>query len=96
MVNRANEVARFLRVKRQELKLSQVGLASNLGWDSKQAQFLSNIERGICQFPIRYVKKLAETLQVSEETIIDLMAQDYKLNLIEVLNETNSSDATIV
>lgn len=94
MINRANEMARFLRVKRQELKLSQVGLASNLGWDTKQAQFLSNIERGICQFPVRYIKKLSETLQVSEETIIDLMAQDYKLGLIEVLNERNTSDTT--
>ena len=94
MVNRANEMARFLRVKRQELKLSQVKLASTLGWDSKQAQFLSNIERGICQFPVRYIKKLSETLQVSEETIIDLMAQDYKLGLIEVLNERNTSDTT--
>lgn len=87
MVNRANEMARFLRVKRQELKLSQVGLASNLGWDTKQAQFLSNIERGICQFPVRYIKKLSETLQVNEETIIDLMAQDYKSNLSKQLEK---------
>lgn len=82
-------MARFLRVKRQELKLSQVKLSANLGWDSRQAQFLSNIERGICQFPVKYVKKLAETFQVSEEAIIDLIVQDYKQSLIEILNKKN-------
>lgn len=95
MINRANEMARFLRVKRQELKLSQVKLASTLGWDSKQAQFLSNIERGICQFPVRYIKKLSETLQVSEETIIDLMAQDYKINLSKQLEKVNAESIVI-
>ena len=97
MINHANEVSNLIKQKRTELNLSQTDLSRLIGFSSTNGQFVSNIERGRCQFPVKMVKKLSEVLMVSEETIIELMTLDYKKSLMsEVLNGTSSiSDETI-
>lgn len=90
MVNRANEVATFIKTKRNELNISQKELSDKIGMRTRDGQFLSNVERGICQFPVRYVKQLAEALDVSEDTIVDLITSDYKKCILKALNESKT------
>jgi transcriptional regulator with XRE-family HTH domain len=90
MITQSNEVAKLMRERRRELKLSQRELSAAVGFSTKEGQFISNVERQKCQFPIRYITKLANALEVSEQTIIELMAQDYKNAIIkEVLNASS-------
>ena len=93
MIHQSNEVAKLMKEKRRELKMSQRELSSRVGFSTKEGQFISNVERQKCQFPIRYISKLANALEVSEQTIIELMAQDYKNAIIkEVLNASELSN----
>ncbi len=92
MVNRANEMARFIRVKRQNLKLSQNDLSYILGLEQSKGQFISNIERGVCQFPINHIKKLSEVLKVSPETIVEIMAKDYKQSVLKYLDSNITNE----
>jgi len=87
MVNRANEVATFIKSKRNELKISQKQLSDKIGLKTKDGQFLSNVERGLCQFPIKYIKQLSQVLNVSEETIVELMTNDYKKCILKALDK---------
>ena len=95
MIHQSNEVAKLMRERRRELKLSQRELSAAVGFSTKEGQFISNVERQKCQFPIRYISKLANALEVSEQTIIELMAQDYKNAIIkEVLNASELPNQT--
>ncbi len=53
MIHQSNEVAKLMREKRRELKMSQRELSSRVGFSTKEGQFISNVERQKCQFPIR-------------------------------------------
>jgi len=96
MINHANEVSKLIKQRRKDLNLSQTELSGMIGFSTKQGQFVSNIERGRCQFPIKFINKLANALEVSNETIIELMANDYKNAIIkEVLNAPELSNQAI-
>ena len=97
MIIHSNEVANLMRNRRRELKMSQVKLSGMVGFSNKEGQFISNVERGKCQFPVKFINKLATALEVSTETIIELMSNDYKnaiikevLNAPELLNQTTN------
>lgn len=95
MINYSNEIANLMRNRRRELRMSQKKLSALVGFSTKEAQYISNIERQKCQFPVRYITKLANALEVSEETIIELMTQDYKNAIIkEVSNAPELSNQT--
>lgn len=90
MVNRANEMAQFIKSKRKELSLSQTELSTKIGFSKNHGQFVSNVERGRCQFPVNAIKTLSKVLEVSEETIIEIMCRDYKNCIQESLNESKT------
>lgn len=83
MKNRAYEMANFLRIRRQELGITQIKLSQIIGLEGSRGQYISNCERGTCQFPVDYITKLSEALQVSEETILNIFVLDYKKTLQE-------------
>lgn len=96
MVSHANAMSKFIKNRRKDLKLSQCDLSNLIFSNRKSGQFVSNIERGLCQFPAKMVKRLSNALMVSEETIIELMVMDYKRNLInEVINAPELYNQTI-
>jgi transcriptional regulator with XRE-family HTH domain len=97
MINQSNEVAKLMRERRRELKLSQRELSAAVGFSTKEGQFISNVERGKCQFPVKFINKLATALDVSNETVIELMTNDYKNAIIkevsnapELFNQTTN------
>lgn len=79
-------IARLVRVSREKQnKLSQFGLVSKMGLKPEDkpfcAQFVSNIERGLCSVPAKKVKPLASALDLDITAIKEAMLQDYLLNL---------------
>lgn len=72
-------IARLVREKRKFKKLSQSDLSKELGF--KNAQFISNIERGVCSIPIAKISKLSEALDVHHEVIREAIVQDFALKV---------------
>lgn len=68
-------IARLVKEKRILKKLSQCDLSNAIGF--KNAQFISNIERGVCSIPIAKISKLSEALDVHHEVIREAIVQDF-------------------
>ena len=66
---KTTEYGRMMQDYRKKAGLTQADLAYALGFTS--AQFISNLERGICKLPIRHIPKAAKLLKVPEKTLIE-------------------------
>ncbi|MEY3182458.1 MAG: Helix-turn-helix domain [Pseudomonadota bacterium] len=86
----AKAMASFIRTKRLEKKFSQAEFTKLVFPTHTSNQFLSNIERGNCQFPVKSIRNLSRVTGVNEDYILDLMAMDYKTTMSEVLNESEN------
>jgi transcriptional regulator with XRE-family HTH domain len=90
MKAQAKAMADFIKTQRKEKNLSQSQMTKIVFPQYTSNQFISNIERGLCQFPVKAISNLSNATGVSKEYIADLMAQDYKTSLLcEVLNESS-------
>jgi transcriptional regulator with XRE-family HTH domain len=78
----SHNLAKLIKQKRKELKITQPELSARLGYTSKTGQTVSNVERGTCQLPIKHINQLSLILRVSREAIILEMVADYKQALI--------------
>ena len=78
-------IAKLIREKRLKKKLTQGQLGAMLGYPS--AQFVSNIERGLCGYPAKKVGKLVKLLDVLPEEIKAAMIKDYSGKLDGVMYE---------
>lgn len=87
MILFSNNLAKLIRSRRKELKLTQADVHYRLGWKVVNTQYLSNIELGKCQMPIKHINKLSSVLYLSRELIIENMISDYKEALIKELGK---------
>jgi transcriptional regulator with XRE-family HTH domain len=81
MIFRTMHVATLIKSKRLEKKFSQQDLSAKLGFTNKQGQFISNIERGLCNLPVQRAKILCELLDIDQETIKSAMILDFTRNV---------------
>lgn len=58
-------VSSLIRDYRSLRGMGQLELAEKLGYGT--SQFISNVERGICGFPLAKIKKLCKILVISKE-----------------------------
>lgn len=75
------KLAKFLKTSRTNAGLSQMDVASRLGYST--AQFISNWERGVSAPPIETLGTLANLYQVSAEELFDILQ---KVTLDQVAN----------
>lgn len=73
-MSRRTMTANFIESKRIQKNLSQKDVADALGYDS--SQFISNVERGLCLFPISKFKKLSKIFSVPVETVLAVYLHD--------------------
>ena len=73
-------VSKLLRTKRLEKDLSQEELGKMLKY--KNAQVISNIERGLAGLPPHTLKKISEILETPHEIFVDAMVSDYREHLL--------------
>lgn len=66
----------FLRDRRLELNISQADVAAQIGMTGPQ--FLSNIERGLCPMPAKYIKGLGKCLKVKPLSIAHIVIEEMK------------------
>ncbi len=72
-----------LKQKRIDKKLTQGKLAKKLSLESPQ--FVSNIERGLCGWPVAMFPLLKKLLGVSVKEMIDMRGEDYKAQMTKQL-----------
>lgn len=76
-------IAKLMRESREKTHWSQTELARML--DMRNGQFISNIERGLCGLPSKYVLKVCSVLSIDPDVMIETMTADYKRGLMEEL-----------
>jgi transcriptional regulator with XRE-family HTH domain len=81
MIKKSHFVSTLVIQKRKKLQMSQTVLSARLGWSNKNAQYVSNVERGICQFPIKSIKMLSIALQTPVEEVINAFVEDYRRSI---------------
>jgi transcriptional regulator with XRE-family HTH domain len=77
------KLGKFLRTARIKANLSQGEVAKNLRYST--AQFISNIERGLCAPPVDAVRKLIEIYRLNPHRLIKNLTKEYRNNLVKIL-----------
>lgn len=76
-----SEVGELIKYHREVLNLSQ----SKLGkiFRHKNGQFVSNVERGVCGWPLKDAKKLTKVLYISQTIFADALVKDFMAKVEE-------------
>ena len=81
-------------IKQSRLKhpnaYSQSELSSLLGY--KNGQFISNVERALCNVPLKMLVKMSEVLDIPKEEIKRAILKDHSVTLDNYLETTDSAD----
>ncbi len=88
----ATSLGRFLKDRREAKRLTQSEVAARLGYGSPQ--FISNIERGISNVPIKSLRILIEIFGLSPAEVVDIIVQQKRDWLTQELapSKTASSE----
>lgn len=73
---RVKGISQFFREKRTLAGMTQFEAASNLGHST--AQYISNLERGLCEPSLDMALKLCEMYDVAKKELYDLMLEVYE------------------
>jgi transcriptional regulator with XRE-family HTH domain len=73
------QLGEYLKASRKGAGLSQKSVAYKLGLGN--AQFISNIERGLCAIPAKKLKALLKIYKQDSSPVIDLIAESYHHSL---------------
>ncbi|MEA9358623.1 helix-turn-helix transcriptional regulator [Bacteriovorax sp. PP10] len=84
-------IAALIRTKRinHPKSYSQSDLSLLLGY--KNGQFISNVERGLCNVPLKMMKKISEVLDISAEEIKTSILKDHEETLTNYFNKSATS-----
>lgn len=77
----------YLKQQRERKGLTQSEVASKLGYGSPQ--FISNIERGISNVPLKSLKVIINLYQIPPQEVIDILIQERRGLLEKQLGLTN-------
>ncbi len=89
-------IATLVRTKRigHPKNYSQSDLSLLLGY--KNGQFISNVERGLCNVPLKMMKKISEVLDISPEELKSAILKDHEETLTNYFNKTPSAKKSAV
>lgn len=81
-------IAFLIRTKRinHPKNYSQSDLSLLLGY--KNGQFISNVERGLCNVPLKMMKKISEVLDILPHDIKTAILKDHEETLTNFFNKT--------
>lgn len=84
-------IANLVRAKRvgHPKNYSQSDLSLLLGY--KNGQFISNVERGLCNVPLKMMKKISEVLDISGEEIKAAILKDHEETLNNYFNKASAA-----
>lgn len=80
-------IAKLIREKRTQHPkgYSQSELSNLLGY--KNGQFISNVERALCNIPLKMLTKVATILDISHDDLKDAILKDQQITLDNYLNK---------
>tara|TARA_R110002049_G_scaffold136701_1_gene296556 strand:+ start:464 stop:772 length:309 start_codon:yes stop_codon:yes gene_type:complete len=81
-------IAKLIRNKRinHPKGYSQSELSNMLGY--KNGQFISNVERALCNIPLKMLKKVCEVLDIPSSEIKEAILKDHQQTIENYLNAT--------
>ena len=81
-------IARLIRSKRQAhpKHYSQSELSQHLGY--KNGQFISNVERALCNVPLKMLSRMMEILEITPDEIKRAILEDHRETLNNYLQKT--------
>lgn len=84
-------IAKLIRDKRMNHPkgYSQSELSQLLGY--KNGQFISNVERALCNVPLKMLGRVAEILDISHEELKSAILSDHELTLENFLSSGNGT-----
>ena len=85
-------IAKLIRTKRinHPKGYSQSELSHLLGY--KNGQFISNVERALCNIPLKMLKKVSEVLDINSEELKDAILKDHDQTLDNYLKLEGASE----
>ena len=86
-------VARLIKNKRinHPKNYSQSELSQMLGY--KNGQFISNVERALCNIPLKMLNRVSDILSIPPQEIKTAIMEDYEDMLNKHLNKVQSKDS---
>ena len=87
-------IASLIRTKRinHPKNYSQSDLSALLGY--KNGQFISNVERGLCNVPLKMMKRISDVLDIGAEEIKSAILKDHEETLTNFFNKTTVKKST--
>ncbi len=84
-------IAKLIRTKRinHPKNLSQLELSQMLGY--KNGQFISNVERGLCNVPLKMLKKISDVLEIDHGELKQAILKDNEETLDNFFNKYQSA-----
>lgn len=86
MKYRSNHTGQLIKKARRALAMPQMAVSKILSTNSRNAQFVSNIERGKCGLPAKHAAGIASKLSISLDTLKNAMVMDYAESLDKELD----------
>lgn len=88
-----DHIAKLIREKRMghPKAYSQSELSQLLGY--KNGQFISNVERALCNIPLKMLGKISVILDIDPNHLKDAMLRDHETTLNNYLNASDSEIA---
>lgn len=82
-----DNIAKLIREKRTQHPkgYSQSELSNLLGY--KNGQFISNVERGLCNIPLKMLTKVAQILDISHADLKESIIKDQQITLDNYLSK---------
>lgn len=86
-------IAKLIRTKRlsHPKGYSQSELSNLLGY--KNGQFISNVERALCNIPLKMLRKVSEVLDIKPEELKTAILRDHEMTIDNYLNRADLSNA---
>lgn len=83
-------IAQLIRTKRinHPKNYSQSDLSVLLGY--KNGQFISNVERGLCNVPLKMMKKISDVLEIDPEDLKTAILKDHEETLTNFFNKASN------
>lgn len=84
-----SKIGKYLKEKRIAKGLSQHQVAAKLGYGS--SQFVSNVERGMCGFPLVKLRKLVDIYELDAEFLANMIVDDHARHVRTTLIKAGKS-----
>lgn len=87
-----DNIARLIRTKRvsHPKSYSQSELSHLLGY--KNGQFISNVERALCNIPLKMLSRVVEVLDITPEELKEAILRDHEITLNNYLRAGDQAE----